>query len=268
MDIKATADELEAGRGYDALFVPALFAPWPAKLIAAARVEKDQTVLDIACGSGVLTRALQAAVGPGGRAIGLDPAPGMLAAAAEHLPDAEWVLAPAEALPMGEATFDAVLCQFGMMFFKDRQGAAAEMLRVLKPQGSLAVAVWNALDHNPAYRDIVALLDAHLGRDAGDAVRMPFNLGDAAALCGVFEAAGFAAVSAQTLSEPARFPSPRVMVEAELRGWLPLFGISLDEPAIAALLEKADQVLAGYRDADGAAAFATSAHIVTARKPG
>ena len=80
MESSATQEELEAGRGYEALFVPALFEPWAKHLIAGARVAEGSHVLDVACGSGVLTRYALARSGPSGRVAGIDPAPGMIAA--------------------------------------------------------------------------------------------------------------------------------------------------------------------------------------------
>ncbi|MGB5622889.1 MAG: methyltransferase domain-containing protein, partial [Gammaproteobacteria bacterium] len=92
MASEATQEELEAGRGYESLFVPALFAPWPRHIMDAAAVQEGAHVLDIACGTGVLARAVRARSGTSGRVVGLDPAPGMIAAAHEVAPDIEWVL--------------------------------------------------------------------------------------------------------------------------------------------------------------------------------
>ncbi len=258
---------LEAGRGYEALFVPALFAPWPGHLLARAEIATGARVLDVACGSGVLARAALDAVGDTGSVTGLDPAPGMIGAAREIEPRVDWILGAAEDLPMEAASFDAVVSQFGMMFFDDRDKAATEMLRVLAPGGRLAVAVWDRIEENPAYRDIVAVLDEEIGTAAGDAVRMPFTLGDRDALRGEIEEIGFADVGVETLSEQARFPNPRTMVEAELRGWLPLFGIHLEDAKIDEVLERSDNRLSRYAKPSGEAVFPTSAHIVTGRKP-
>ena len=76
-ELQSTNEELQAGRGYESLFVPALFAPWTRHLVAGAGIQEGAHVLDIACGSGVLARAASKHAGPSGRVIGLDPAPGM-----------------------------------------------------------------------------------------------------------------------------------------------------------------------------------------------
>ena len=172
MGINATQEELQAGRGYEALFVPALFQRWTKHLIDGVGVAAGSQVLDVACGSGVLTRHAFQRSGPSGRVIGVDPAPGMIAAATETEPGIGWELGTAEDLNFADATFDCVVSQFGMMFFKDQAKAASEMYRVLKPGGRLAVAVWNSIENNPAYGDIIAVLDGHVSTAAGDALRL------------------------------------------------------------------------------------------------
>ncbi len=267
MEIAATQEELEAGRGYETLFVPALFEPWAKHLIDGAKVEEKSHVLDIACGSGVLTRHAFARSGQSGRVVGLDPAPGMIAAAEEVEPEIEWVLGSAEALPFDVATFDRVVSQFGMMFFQDRQRAVREMHRVLNPGGRLAIAAWHSIEHNPAYGDIVTVLDEQVSTAAGDAVRMPFCLGNPEEVVNILSEAGFSEIEFESKTEQARFPSSRTMVEVELRGWLPLFGINLTEEKIADVLVKSDTKLSGYAVPSGEAVFPTSAYIVTAHKP-
>ena len=262
-----TQEELQAGRGYEALFVPALFAPWTGHLVDGGAVSEGSHVLDIACGSGVLARAALERSGKSGRVVGLDPAPGMIAAASEVEPDIEWVLGSAEDLPFGDGSFECVVSQFGMMFFEDRAKAASEMHRVTKPGGNLAVAVWHSIDHNPAYGDIVSVLDEHVSPEAADTVKLPFCMGDPDQTAGLLSQAGFEDIAFETKGEQTEFPSTRTMVEVELRGWLPLFDIHLSEEKIADVLTKSDVKLSKYATPSGKAVFPTSAYIMTARKP-
>ena len=267
MASEATKEEIQAGRGYEALFVPALFAPWASHVVDGAAVQKGADVLDIACGSGVLARAALKCTGNSGRVVGLDPAPGMIAAAKEVEPDIEWVLGSAEDLPFSDGSFDNVVSQFGMMFFQDRLKAVSEMHRVTRPGGKLAVAVWHAVDQNPAYRDIASLLEQHVSPTAADTVRVPFCLGDPDQVTQLLSHAGFDDIAFETKSERAEFPNPRTMVEVELRGWLPLFDIHLSEEKIADVLAKSDATLAKYATSSGKAVFPTCAYVMTARKP-
>ncbi len=135
-------------------------------------------VLDVACGTGVLAREAAVQVGPKGSVAGIDPDPGMLAVAEQLAPTIEWRQGTAESLPYPDQSFDAVVSQFGLMFFTDRHQALREMLRVLTPGGTLAVAVWDALENSVAYPIELELLQRLAGQRAADALRAPFALGD------------------------------------------------------------------------------------------
>lgn len=266
MDQNVSEDLVEAGRGYESLFVPALFEPWTKYLVEGAEIKEGSKVLDVACGTGVLARSALARVGANGWVVGADPAPGMLATAKEIEPSIEWLLCSAEALKVDEEAFDSVISQFGMMFFEDRQQSAKEMYRVLKPGGSIAIAVWRSVEHNPAYADIISVLDQQVGRDAADALRLPYSLGDPEEITGILKGAGFVEISLETITETAKFSGSHQMVEAELRGWLPLFDIFLTDEKIEEVLIKSDKVLGKYAGSSGEVVFLTSAHIFTASK--
>ena len=266
MDQKVSEDLIDAGRGYETLFVPALFESWTKHLVEGAGVAEGSHVLDVACGTGVLARTALATAGENGRVVGADPAPGMLAAAKEIEPAIDWVLCSAEALDVDDAAFDCVISQFGMMFFKDREKSAEEMFRALRPGGSLAIAVWRSVEHNPAYADIISVLEEHVGTAAADALRLPYSLGNSDDVTSALESGGFGQITVETRTETAKFPSSRQMVEAELRGWLPLFDIFLDEDKINEVLMESDKTLGKYAGPAGEAVFPTSAHIFTARK--
>jgi ubiquinone/menaquinone biosynthesis C-methylase UbiE len=266
MDQDVPEDLVEAGRGYESLFVPALFQAWTKHLIEGAKIQEGSHVLDVACGTGVLARNALVRTGPNGRVVGADLAPGMLAAANEIEPAIDWVLCSAEALDVDDKAFDSVISQFGMMFFKDRQKSVEEMFRALKPGGSLAIAVWRTVEHNPAYADIISVLEEQVGTAAADALRLPYSLGDSDEVTAVLEKGGFADIKVEAIAETATFPSSRQMVEAELRGWLPLFDIFLSEDKINEVLIESDKTLGKYAGPSGEAVFTTSAHLFTARK--
>jgi len=128
------------------------------------------------------------------------------------------------------------------------------------------VAVWDSLDHTPSYSAEVALLQRLAGQRAADALRAPFALGNRTELAQLFAGAGIASAVITTHHGRARFPSVRAMVEADLRGWLPVMGVVLTEDQIARILADAEQALRPYITADGAVTFDSPAHIVTATK--
>jgi SAM-dependent methyltransferase len=259
--------QIDAARAYEALFVPALFDQWPAIVAGAAQIRSGQRVLDVGCGTGILARAIALRIRSVGHVVGIDPNPGMLAVAKMLAPDVEWQEGVAEALPFPDQSFEAVVSQFGLMFFTDRHKALHEMLRVLTPGGQLAVVVWDSLDHMPAYASEVALVERTVGRQAADALRAPFALGNRQDLATLFSEAGVASAEIATHRGMAQFPSIRTMVEADLRGWLPVMGIILTEDRIVRVLREAEQALSAYSTNDGRAAFRLSVHLVTARAP-
>jgi SAM-dependent methyltransferase len=258
--------QIHAANAYEALFVPALFGQWAAKVVDAAQIQPGQRVLDVACGTGILAREFASRMGSSGRVAGVDLSLGMVAVARQLAPTIEWRQGAAESLPFPDLSFDTVASQFGLMFFTDRRRALREMLRVLAPGGRLAVAVWDSLHNIPAYASEVTLLEQTAGLPAADALRAPFVLGKREDLAMLFSEAGVASVEITTHHGTAHFPSIRTMVEADLRGWLPVMGVILTEDQILRILHEAEHALSSYASSDGRVAFHLSAHLVTAKK--
>ncbi|MDX1455822.1 MAG: methyltransferase domain-containing protein [Gammaproteobacteria bacterium] len=265
--IQASDADIAAAKAYEDLHVPALFEQFAPIVTLAASVEVGDHVLDVACGTGVLARHIAELTGEPERVAGLDASPGMLAVAAKLEPRIDWQRGLAEVLPYADKTFDAVVSQFGLMFFRDRVAAIREMLRVLRPGGRLAVAVWESLERSEAYPEEVALLKRMAGDDAANALRAPFVLGDKAELLELFDAAGVIDVDIATHHGRAHFPGVRAMVEADLRGWLPVMGVILDDDTIEAILAAAGEALGDFVAANGEVVFTAPAHIITGRKP-
>jgi SAM-dependent methyltransferase len=259
-------EQIAAATAYEELFVPALFQQWAPLVVSAARIHPGTRVLDVACGTGVLAREGASHVGVSGRTVGLDITPGMLEVARRLAPAIEWQQGTADALPFTDQSFDAVVSQFGLMFFPDQNQSLREMLRVLVSGGHLAIAVWDSLDHIPAIADEVALLERAAGSQAADALRAPFVLGEKSALVPLAQGAGVASVEVQTHEGTAHFPSIRSLVEADLRGWLPVMGVFLEEAKIQQILAEAEEALRPHADEQGHAVFQISAHIIRGTK--
>ena len=122
----------------------------------------------------------------------------------------------------------------------------------------------DALERSQAYPVTVDVLERRAGPAATAALRAPFAMGDPAELKVLFEEAGAAAVSIDTQHGTAVFPSVRSMVEADLRGWLPVMGVFLAEELIASILDEAEDALREYVAPDGTMVFDAPAHIVVA----
>ncbi|MGE0748757.1 MAG: methyltransferase domain-containing protein [Rhodospirillales bacterium] len=253
-----------AAEVYETFFVPALFAEWAPRVADAAVIAAGQVVLDVACGTGVLAAEAAHRVGSAGRAIGLDCNEGMLAVAARRPAAVEWRRGAAEALPFDKGAFDAVVSQFGLMFFDDRAAALREMWRVLRPGGRLAVAVWAGLDRAPGYAAMVGLLDRLFGATVADQLRAPYSLGDPAALRALFAAAGIPDSAVAPASGAARFPSIEAWVRTDVKGWT--LADMIDEAQYAALQAAAPAALAGFVQPGGRVEFGHGAYVVTAAK--
>ena len=133
-----------------------MFAPVTHALIEGARIDRGDTVLDIATGPGEPALDVAAFVGPEGRVVGIDPVPEMVAAARRAsdrlaLGNAQFEVALADRLPFAANVFDAVISRFGVMFFPSPVDAVREMLRVLKPGKKLSLAVWHFAETNPFF---------------------------------------------------------------------------------------------------------------------
>ena len=115
-------------------------------------------------------------------------------------------------------------------------------------------------------REEVEVLDRIGGPAAGDALRAPFVLGDTEALSRLFVQAGAGDVRVSRHIGTARFPSIRIMVEADLRGWLPVMGVFLDEKTIAEILDEVESVLDRYLSDSGEVVFDAPGNIVSARR--
>lgn len=256
---------LAGARAYEALHVQVLFREWAPRVLDAAGVKSGERVLDVACGTGVLAREALERVGSKGRVVGVDINPAMLAVARQLAPEASFREARAESLPFADGSFDTVVSQFGLMFFEDRPAAIREMLRLLAPGGTLSVAVWDSLERTPAYADWVAVLQRTAGTRAADALRVPYVLGDEAELKAIFASAGARDVVVDREMGTARFPSVEHMIEADLRGWLPVMDVHLDETLIQRLILEGREALDPYVASDGRAIFDAPALIVTCR---
>jgi ubiquinone/menaquinone biosynthesis C-methylase UbiE len=158
-----------------------MFAPITRALVEDGQIGRHQVVLDVATGPGEPALSVAALVGPEGKVFGIDPIPEMVAAArraADRLKirNVQFDVAYADHLPFSADTFDAVISRFGVMFFPSAVDAVREMLRVLKPGGILALAVWHFAERNPFHYSLSRVIDRYVDSpppapDALDAFR-------------------------------------------------------------------------------------------------
>jgi ubiquinone/menaquinone biosynthesis C-methylase UbiE len=251
-----------AAETYEKFFVPALFGQWGPRVVEAVDLRAGERVLDVACGTGVLARTAGERVGPEGSIVGLDPNPGMLAVAREAAPGIDWRRGSAESIPFDDGSFDAVVSQFGLMFFDDGVGAIREMARVTRPGGRIAVAVWDTLENTPGYDAVARLLQRLFGERAAAAIRVPYSLGDKARVRALFDDAGIPDATIATHDGNARFDSIESWVHTDVKGWT--LADMIDDEQYELLRGEAVRELARFVGDDGTVSFPAPAHIVTA----
>jgi SAM-dependent methyltransferase len=235
---------------YEAKFVPAIFRQWTSPLLDAAGVAPGQSVLDVACGTGILARTAADRVGPTGTVVGVDLNDGMLSVAGRLRPDLEWQQGDVADLPFADEMFDAVLCQSALMFFPDATQALREMGRVCKPGGVVGVQVYSSLDAQPAYGPWVDIVARHAGPEAISLVGTYWVHGDLAALRSRFESAGLVVTDIRTHLGTARWGSIDEMVQIEVES-TPLIERISDE-VYRRIREESREVLGRFQTDIGA----------------
>jgi len=207
---------------YDAFLVPLIFESYAMDLAKRVGALKPLSVLETAAGSGVVTRALASTLSVDSRYIVTDLNQPMLDhAASKQEPDTRitWQQADALDLPFTGAFFDAVVCQFGVMFYPDRLTSYAEAYRVLRPGGTLIFNVWDRIETNE-FADVVTAAAAEVFPDNPPQFlpRTPHGYYDEDLIREELTAAGFTAVDYETLEATSSAPSPRHPAVAYCQG--------------------------------------------------
>lgn len=196
------------------------FDPFAADLVERIAPRPPGDVLEIACGTGLVTKRLRARLDPSVRLVATDLSKAMLDYARSK-PDLgagiEWREADAMALPFDDASFAALVCGFGMMFVPDRPGAFRQARRVLADGGVLLFNVWDGIEENPHALTNARVVEGMFPEDAELKFRLPYEMGDPELLRSLLAGAGFR----ETCIETRRIPiegDPRDMATGQIRG--------------------------------------------------
>jgi ubiquinone/menaquinone biosynthesis C-methylase UbiE len=253
---------------YDTYLVPMIFEAYADDLAGRVAALEPETVLETAAGSGVVTRALAARLDPAIRYVVTDLNQPMLDHAAKRQgPDDRitWQQADALKLPFDDDSFDAVVCQFGVMFFPDRVAGYTEARRVLKPGGSFIFSVWDHIGVNE-FADIVTQTAASIFPEDPPQflARTPHGHHDVDTIRENLADAGFTDVSISTLTQASPAPTAWHAAIAYCEG-TPLRNEidARDANLLGLVVERATQVIA-ERYGSGPVTAKIQAHIVTA----
>lgn len=254
---------------YEKSMVPMIFAPYAEVMARRVLPPAAGSVLETAAGTGVVTRQLAALLSPGVEIIATDLSGPMLdlAASVGTSRPVRWMQADAADLPFPAATFDAVVCQFGAMFFGDRVAAFAEARRVLRPGGAFHFSVWDRIEGNEFIRVANEAVGALRRADPPRfAERVPHGYHDFGAIARDLGLAGFREATFETVDGVSRAESPRAAATAycrgtPLRGEIESRGLGLDEATDAVAAALADRFGTGPIEGK------TRAHFVGVEAP-
>ena len=270
-DVTKTAG-FQAADMYEQFMVPYVFRYWTPRLLERAMPQPGESVLDVACGTGVVARSIVPLVGDQGKVVGLDINPMMLAVACRQYSDncdkIDWREGQAENMPFAENDFDLVTCQQGLQFFKDRAKAAREMHRVLKPNGRAVIEVFQVFEKNEFYKKVFETL-AEVFNVPVAAFASPYSYSDPTELERLFVNAGFSQVKVEQVSQEVHFKELDRFVERQIKAAaavIPTFG-TMDGGSLSGLQRIAQDKLAGFineHSADGVLTFPMYTNFATA----
>jgi len=187
---------------YERVLVGPLFRPFAQEVIARLAPTRSDSLIDIACGTGVVARLGREILGPGPRVVGVDVAPPMLAVARSVDPTIDWREGAAASLPVDDRErLSLVTCHQGLQFFPDKPAAVGEMRRVLAPGGRVAIATWRPLQEIPVALELNEVAERHVGT----IVDSRHSFGHADVLKALLVGGGFRDVRVETLSHDVTF---------------------------------------------------------------
>ncbi len=252
-----------AAETYETQFVPGIFAEWATLLVDAAGIGTQRSVLDVACGTGIVARTAADRLGGDARVVGLDLNEAMLDVARRVRPEIEWRQGDAADLPFPDDSFDVVLCQMALMFFRDRLAAVREMARVVAADGVVGLVVPDTLSAQPAYGPFVDVAVRHAGPKAATLLGAYWECGDPDELRGLVTSAGLGPIGVVTRLGTARFPTVDAFVATEVEG-SPLRD-RISDAEYAGIRADSRTVLAPFTAPDGSIAAPLSGHVVLGR---
>jgi ubiquinone/menaquinone biosynthesis C-methylase UbiE len=217
-------DTLRGGYGgsipanYDRYLRSFLFERYADDLVGRLRRKPNMRILEAACGTGVVTERLERTLGADAAIVASDLNPAMVDFARARLPDSNvaWQIADASHLPFDDGSFDAIVCQFGWMFFPDKEHCAREAHRVLVPGGQLLFNVWESLERNEVAFIVQTCLDRLFGDAAPTFLHVPYGYHDAGTIARVLAAAHFGEIQIV----PVELEGTCTSAQAAARGYI------------------------------------------------
>ena len=253
---------------YDEYLGPMFFESYAIEVGKRMTALQPSSVLELACGTGRVTRRLLDACAPGGKLIATDISPAMLEEARSNVPSAniEWNTVDATTLPYADSSFDAIVCQFGIMFVPDRVQAYSEAHRALKPGGTLLVSSWDALEFNPVAQIAENLLHEYFPNDTPRFYTLPFAYNDKSVMRSELMQSGFSDIMIERVNLEGTNSSAEAAATGLLEG-NPVIGeiLARDPNALPTMKQRLADNLAA-RFGHGEIVVPQQAWFITARR--
>jgi SAM-dependent methyltransferase len=216
----AASTDFTGPQFYDECMGPIQFGPFAADLAGRIPADLRGKVLEIACGTGIVTRELRRQLPPSVDLVATDLSAPMLEYAKQQVTGSGigWRQADAQDLPFADGEFAAVVCGFGLMFPPDRSKALAEARRVLAPGGLLLFNVWDRIEENPHAVANAQVVESRFPGDPDMKFRTPYELHDPTLLRSLLEQAGFAEIAIETRRIAITGADPRRIALGQIRG--------------------------------------------------
>jgi len=247
--------------------VPWLFEHWVEPFIDLIAPSQPSSILDLACGSGLVVRHLADRLATGGTIHGVDVDPELLSYSASTIDDPRvwWHEADAASLPFDNDSLDVVCCHQGLQFFRDPVAALTEARRVLRPSGRLVIAVWGLLVDNPWPAGLANAVRSMLGDTAGDSMATVCRLGDPDDLAAILDRAGLHNPTITRRQSTARHPDIIRAVNSQLAAMPSGSTVGdLDTNQQNKLADKMRDLLAGHTSSTGELSVPSTCLLATA----
>jgi SAM-dependent methyltransferase len=233
---------------YEDYLTPFIFDPYAEDLLERIGTKAGMTdlknVLELACGTGSVTRQLLARLPSAAQLIATDLQPDMLDVAKRHLsaPNITWDTVDMTDIPYEDNRFDLIVCQFGLMLVPEKLKALTEMHRVLRPGGRLLSSVWSDIRHNQIWDITGSVIESFIGTNPMLQDPGPFSMADSSIGLELLKKAGFPDARAIAVDKTGKIETAAMAVKGITEG-LPVFtAISQKDPSLPAKIQAALEV--------------------------
>jgi ubiquinone/menaquinone biosynthesis C-methylase UbiE len=261
----------DAAQKYEDVLVQAILGPFAKALVDWAKLEPNDTVVDVGCGTGAATRYAAERLGSGGKVIGTDVNAAMLSVAKSIASDGasiEWTETNAMSLSLDDDMADAVLCAQSLQFMPDRPKTLSEMRRILRPGATVYISLWCPIEQSPYFNALVSTIAEYVSPDTAAGLGAAFGFSQIEAIRSAVTAAGFENVIDQVSEIYLNLPEVTDFVPRHIRA-TPMgagYDAASTETQEAIVQQMADR-LSAYVDANGMTVPFRSL-LISGAKPG